>query len=213
MILAMLMAFAAGCTSAASSSPSGEGTVAARGGGSSTTSSPAPTTAEYSRDGLSFRYPVTWHLELRAEGAGVARGCGAGFWTVAAQFHGEGFVSISRCPSTFVWPPEGRSIEQALRKEMIARNRSDLTSIVELGGGELGGISGIGGTITLDPSESTLFEIGGGANGILLRGATTFGAVDAGKPDIYEVACLWTPGEPGQVGRGCNLIISSFQIT
>ena len=82
---------------------------------------------------------------------------------------------------------------------------------MEFEGGELGGIPGIGGTITLDATESTPFGIDGGANGIIMRGADAPGAADAGKPDLYEVVCLWTLDGPGQVGRGCHLIISSFQ--
>lgn len=73
-----------------------------------------------------------------------------------------------------------------------------------------GGIPGIGAKVTLDASESTLFGIDGGTNGIILRGAAAHGANDSTKPVLYEVACIWTLG-PGQVGRGCNLIISSFQ--
>jgi len=202
------MVIATGC-STASTYPSQEGSTS-QDSGSTAASPPVPATAEFSRADLSFHYPPTWDLALVAEGPKVARGCSAGFWAVRVQFQGEGFVSVSRCPSTFVWPPKGQSLEEALQEELVTRNRSDLTSIVEFEGDELGGIPGIGGTITLDPKESTLFGIDGGANGIILRGANAPGAVDAGKPDLYEVVCLWTLEGPGEVGEGCAEIISSF---
>lgn len=161
-------------------------------------------------DGFSFQYPPTWDLAVLAEGANVARGCGGGFWAVSATITGEGYVSVSRCPSTFKFPPKGQSLEQALRQELEARRRSDLTSIVEFQGDELGGIPGIGGTVTLDPEEASAFGIDGGADGLIMRGADGSGAI-GGKPDIYEVVCLWTLDGPGQVGQGCAEIISSFQ--
>jgi hypothetical protein len=121
-------------------------------------------------------------------------------------------VGVSRCPSSFNWPPQGQSIRRALRDELIARNQGDLGATTELKGGQLGGMAGIVATVRLDRVESSLFGILGGASGVILRGATSSGVSDPGKPDPYEVFCLSSLGDPAGVGPGCNVIIASFDL-
>jgi hypothetical protein len=151
-------------------------------------------------------------MRVTAEGGGVASGCGEGFWSAYAQVPGGGIVGVSRCPSSFDWPPQGASIPQALRDELVARDQGDLGAITDLDEDQLGGMTGIVATVTLDPAEARRFGISGEANGVILRGATSSDVTDPRRPDIYEVFCLSSLGDPEQLGPGCDVIIASFEL-
>ena len=198
-VLAVLDVVAPGCSSATTRPAiEAEGSAVAT---STASASASAVNAAFSRGNVSFLHPSTWEMRSLAEGGAASSRCGEGFWGAGARIEGEGFVGVSRCPSSFAWPPRGLSIDRALRKELIARNRDDLTSLIELEADELDGIVGIGGTISLDPAEARPFGIPDGAHGVILRGASTPGANDPSKPDIYEVFCLSRSMIPGRLGE------------
>jgi hypothetical protein len=167
-------------------------------------------TTAFDKENLSFRYPSSWQMRVTAEG--VSSGCGEGFWFATAQIGGDGIVGVSRCPSAFDWPPRGQSIRKAITDELIARNEGEIGAVTELGADQLKGTIGVMATVTLDPGEAQPFGLSGGAQGVIVRGATSSGVADPRRPDIYEVFCLSSLGDPAQVASGCDVILTSFTL-
>lgn len=185
------------------------GATASISSGPTFASSSTAATKTFSKVGVSFRYPSDWNLGIISEGPSA--GCAEGFWFAFASVGESGALGVSRCPSSFSWPPEGQSASEALRAEIVARNQGDLGEIVELREDQLGGMTGVATTVTLTPRVADQFGISGQAHGTIARGAT-IDVPDPRKPDIYEVFCLALLGDPARVQAACGLIISSFEL-
>lgn len=166
----------------------------------------------FAHAGIALLYPATWTLEVTSEGAGVANGCSAGFWAARASLPEGGIAGVTRCPSSFDWPPSGETASEALRRELAMRDYADeFTSVRSLAPDEMGGLEGIRVETELDVKAAAQFGISGPSRGAIYRAVSL--ASDPAKPDIFEVFCQVPVNDAAQALRDCALIVDSFHLT
>lgn len=176
------------------------------------TQAPGPTSTQraklFSRGIVRFEHPGNWTFRITAEGAGVAKGCSAGFWGATAQISGGGVAGVSLCPSAFNWPPPGESVPDALQRE-LDRYGNEVGAVRLLTSDEMAGLPGIRAETRRDPTDTTSLE-SRGSQGVIYRAADL--GSDPRKPDIFEVFCEASASQAAETLKSCELIAHTFQV-